>query len=283
MKTGKSVYEIVTERVVEMLDKGVVPWHKTWTSTTELPKNFKSGKPYRGINVWLLLLCGYNSPYWLSFKQVESKGGTVCKGEKGSLVVYWNWHESVDEKTGKIQKIPFLRYYTVWNETQIDGIEFPAKDARNNNPIEDAEKVVQGYSGKPEVTYGFRRASYSPLADQVSMPNMGDFNKSNDFYATLFHELVHSTGHSKRLGRMDVTEPSMFGSPSYAKEELIAEMGAAFLCATTGIDSVIENQAAYIKEWKSRLEDNPKLIVMASASAQKATDHILGKILVIEN
>ena len=280
MKT--EVYQVITDRIIEQLEKGCIPWHKPWNAAEGMPKNLISKKEYRGINVFMLSSMGYGSPYWLSFKQVKESGGTVNKGEKGCPVVYWNWIKKEDSETGKVRNIPFLRYYTVFNVQQTTGLDtrIPKTEEKVNpfSAIDSAEQIITNCTILPPVVPGGNRAFYSPSRDVIGIPNRESFDKPEEYYSTFFHEAVHSTGHKSRLDRTTVTDNHFFGSTEYSKEELIAEMGAAFLCGITGIlDTTFDNSAAYIQGWLSKLRKDPKIVVWAAASAQKASDTILGK------
>ena len=281
----QDVYQAVTDRIIAALEAGTAPWRKPWSGsgTEGLPRNFKTGKTYRGINPFLLAMSGYESPYWLTFRQAEEKDGSVRKGEKGSPVVYWNWiykdasGKSVQSPEEASERIPFLRKYTVFNEAQIDGIDFPASDVpeRDHQPIAAAEKIVEGMPSKPVLEFSGHRACYSPALDLVRMPRPEAFSGDAEYYSTLFHELVHSTGHESRLAR-GVEEIAAFGSGDYSREELVAEMGAAFLAGHAGIvNHTIDNSAAYLQGWIATLKGDSKLAVRAAAAAQKAAAYIL--------
>lgn len=274
-----TVYEIITDKIIKSLEGGVIPWHKPWTAM--MPTNFVTKKAYRGINPFLLAFEGRKSPYWVSFKQMVALGGRLKEDDKkSSIVVFWTWLESKKEnEKGEKDLIPMLRYYNVFNLDQIEGIEVPAEDQLEFKPIEAAEKVVEGYENRPPVTHGGDRAYYSPLLDKIQMPAKETFTSEENYYATLFHEMVHSTGHKSRLAREGVTDVKAFGSESYSKEELIAEIGASFLMGETGIvnSRTEENTTAYIQNWLQQLRGDKKMVVHAAANAQKAADWILGR------
>ena len=272
------VYQIVTDRVIELLESGVVPWHKPWAAGSQEPMNLVSQKAYRGVNVWLLACSGYSSPYWVSYKQAQELGGNVKKGEKSTLVVFWKQLKVADkENPGETKTIPMLRYYRVFNVSQCEGIEYPQPEARTPefSPIDACERVVSGMRNPPAITSTSQRACYSRRDDTVNMPDRATFDAEAQFYSTLFHELTHATGHESRLGRLQDAN-SHFGSSTYAKEELIAEMGAAYLCATAGVvNATINNSAAYIASWLEKLKNDTKLVVAAAGAAQKSSDYIL--------
>lgn len=285
MKIKKDVYEIVTEKIIAALESGTAPWRKSWGCNNSAPVNFHSGKNYRGINTFLLHCSGFASPYWLTFKQAKERGGTVKKGEKGMPVVFWNWiykdatGKTIKDQTKAAKKIPFLRYYTAFNAEQIDGVEFPAVDipTREHTPSETCEKIVAGMPSPPEIKTKGSQPCYIPSLDRVEMPKAEHFHSGDEYYSTLFHELTHATGHKSRLDRKELTKVSGFGSSDYSKEELVAEMGAAFICGHAGIDTTLDNSAAYLQNWIKVLKGDSKLAVTAAAQAQKAADYILNK------
>lgn len=250
------------------------------------PNNFATGKDYRGVNVWLLALSawaeGYESAQWLTFKQAKEKGGQVRKGERGSLVTFWTTYEKKDKETNEETLLPVLKHYTVFNLDQIDGIERPeiiSISAEDFEPIPNSEAILQGYAGSPSISYRGHRAAYYPARDEIEIAPPERFVSPEQFYATLFHECAHSTGHSKRLNRGIDENASPFGSVEYSKEELVAEMGSAFLCAMAGISpATIEQSAAYLNGWCKALKDDKKLLIAAAGEAQKAADHILGTV-----
>lgn len=274
------VYEIITERIVSLLNEGVCPWRRPWNLMPLAPQNFATGRRYSGINLFLLSVIGYEVPLFLTFKQVSERGGTVKKGSKGVSVVYWGSLETEElNAEGEAKKAYFLRYYTVFNASQIEGVPFPRVENRTGQafePVEVAEGVVSGWADCPRITHGFRGAGYLPDADMIQMPSPGSFDTPAAYYATLFHEMGHATGAAKRLDRkMSVS----FGSEDYSREELVAEMTAAFLCAHCGIDnSTIPQQAAYLAGWLSALKSDPKLVITAASQAQKAANMILGTV-----
>lgn len=276
-------YQIITERMIAALEAGVVPWQRPWKNGADptTPANLVSKRPYRGINVFVLWTAGYASPFWCTFNQAKSLDAKVRKGEHGWPVTFWKkWERTVDGEDGEEkQRGLLLRYYTVFNVEQLDGLDpkhlpAPPKPEKAFNPIRQAKKIVDGYEKGPVIQYGGNRASYSPSSDRVQVPQASQFSSREAYYATLFHELTHSTGHEDRLDRL---ESLWFGSEPYAKEELVAEMGSAFLCAHSKIgEKVFHASAAYIQGWLSKLRADPKLVIHAAAQAQKATDMILG-------
>lgn len=269
---GINVYEVITDRILTMLKDGVVPWRQPWVAASA-PKNLVSKKEYRGVNVLLLGTQNYTSPYWCTYKQCTEKGGQVRKGEKSTPVVFW---KITDKKDNPKEKSFILRYYNVFNVGQCDGLEVPAEESRKVvEPIQACEDLVKLYKTIPKVEHGGSRAYYNPSFDYIGMPTMADFHSAEEYYSTFFHELVHSTGHKDRLDREGITNPIRFGSHDYSFEELVAECGAAFLCGRAGIvNRTLDNSAAYIASWVSKLKSEPRWIVEASSKAAKAVDYI---------
>ena len=280
---SNKVYEIVTEKILANLEKGNVPWHKPWKLqyNVRMPHNLISKKGYRGINVWLLAFAPYDSPYWLTFKQCNQLGGKVKKGEKSWLVVFWKTYDKeVEDADGekRTETRYILRYYNVFNTEQCEGLDL--SKVQNNidnldefNPIEACEEIIENMPNKPTMTQENQIASYNWKDDVVNMPKPESFDNEEAYYASKFHELAHSTGHKKRLGRK---EENLLEPHSYTKEELVAEMTAAFLCGVAGIENkTFDNSAAYIKGWSSKLKNDVKMVVEAAQKAQKAADYIL--------
>ena len=271
-----NVYEIVTQRIIEQLEKGVIPWRKPWNGS--LPVNYVSRKPYQGI---ILLLLPHGGE-WLTFKQAKDSGGNVKKGEKSHIIVFFKMMNNKDED-GNNKSFPLLRYSNVFHISQCEGIKSKLEPIVSDNdikPIETAQSVLDDYITRSGVGWeeisGSNKALYSPSADKITMPVIGQFSSSEEFYNTAFHEAAHSTGHKNRLDR-DFLKNASFGSADYSKEELIAEISAAQIMNTIGVESseTFENSAAYIQGWLGRLKNDTKLIVSASSKAQKATDLIL--------
>ena len=285
MNRKPNVYQLVTERIIERLQSGVVPWHRPWADTGP-PKNLISGREYHGVNVFLLASIGYDSPYWLTWTQLKRLGGYVRKGEKACPVVFWKRYgretEEIDEHGRPvIEARAFLRYFSVFNVVQCEGIDEhipePETTRREFSPIDAAESVVAAMPRPPAIKHGHRQASYLPSVDTVRVPRRTRFESTEAYYGTLFHELTHSTGHASRLARKGIANPAAFGSGRYSEEELVAEMGAAFLCGHVGIDTAtIDNSAAYIHHWLRRLRTDKRLVLRAATQAQRAADLILG-------
>ncbi len=279
---ANKVYQIVTDRVIALLERGVVPWRRPWAGADVQPQNLVSRRPYRGVNPFLLACTGFASPYWVTFKQAKALGGSVRKGEKSTPVIFWKrWRtERIDSETGDREsvEIPILRYYNVFNAEQCDGISVPElPKVHDFQPIERCESIVPGMANPPRIEHREARAYYRPTIDTINMPRPELFIGPEAYYGTLYHELSHSTGHSSRLNRQGIASLAAFGSADYSREELIAEMGAAFLCGHCGIESVtLDNSAAYLAGWLRRMREDHRLIVTAAAAAQRAADYILG-------
>src|SRR5260221_1004905 len=276
-----SVYETVTEKIIKQLESGVAPWRKPWTCQT--PANLLTQKEYRGLNVFTLASQGFPSRFWLTFNQATKLGGRIRRGQKSSPVIFWNIgdeRETTAQDGTKETSRPFLlRYYSVFNLSQAEGIDIPAslvQETRTNNPIETCEQIVANMPNPPAFEQS-DKGWYSPSNDMIGMPARGLFHSSEEYYATEFHELAHSTGHEKRLHRENFDNPVSFGSESYSKEELIAEMTAAMLCGIVGIEQkTLENSAAYLKTWIARLKSDSRLLASPASQAQKRPDFIQG-------
>lgn len=283
----RDLYQEVTDRILELLDWGVAPWRQPIKRSgvgDGTPRSLATGKSYRGVNVFLLAMTswahGFESSYWATFNQVSKQGGKVRKGEKATLVLFWKQAATIDRDSGEEITVPVLRHYNVFNAEQCEGVAAPDlveadAGAEPFVPLERAEAIVAGYPDGPGVTHAGSRAMYLPTIDLVRLPAPEWFVDRESYYATLFHELAHSTGHSKRLDRGLDEGPAPFGSPDYSKEELVAEMGSAFLCAAAGISPpTIEQSAAYIDGWRRKLRDDKKLVVQAAGQGQRAADHV---------
>jgi len=287
---SQKIYEMVTERVIDKIkvaiaeiengETGIAPWRRPWYQSG-IPQNLVSKRAYRGMNVFLLSALGYASPYFVTFNQAKKLGGKVKKGEKGCPVVFWKWVEVDKDKDGndldKPKKVPFLRYYTVFNVDQCEGFEskVPAIETRELNPIAEGDAIIDNMPNRPTIEHGQARAFYRPATDLVNMPKHELFNSDGEYYSTAFHELVHSTGHTSRLNRKEVMDSNFFGSHDYSCEELVAEMGAVYLCNEIGLEATFDNSIAYLKSWLKKLKDDVKMLVVASGRAQKAVDYIL--------
>lgn len=285
------IYERVTEIILKRLEEGTAPWQSPSIATVGFPRNFLTKSFYQGINVFLLASCGYASPWFLTYRQANELGGQVRKGEKGHLIVKYGTFEqdSGETETGEDAtfKRGYLRSYVVFNSFQIDGIDFPEiknSDYKPSDSVALAQAIIDGMKNPPKLEEGAHACPhYQPRSDLVGMPARQTFASEERFYKTLFHEFTHATGHESRLARKTLIENRgiMAGGTAqvtYAKEELVAEMGAAFLTAHAGIVlDEFENAAAYLKGWLKVLKakENKRWIVEAAGQAQKAANFIL--------
>lgn len=296
------VYEIVADRLIAKMEAGVVPWRKTWKDQVPC-RNFDSGAVYRGVNV--LLTSGAETPYFLTEKKIKELGGWIKKddfdGRKYFIVVFWHFPErkkKEDEEGEENQpeaaeamdakRAVWMRYYyKVWNLSQIENLDPEYVESRKLKyegervkvePIAAAENIIFNMPELPMIRTG-AVPKYIPKIDEIEMPEEGRFAGMAECYATMFHELAHATGHKKRVGRktvMDIIDGDLSeGADAYGKEELIAEIAAAFLCGVAGIEKTIENQAAYLRGWLDVLKGNKRMLIDAAQAAQKAADWIL--------
>jgi antirestriction protein ArdC len=286
MKTSrKDINRMITDRIIERIKTtGTLPWKKPWKSPEEAPRNRITRKPYRGVNAFLLHAMGYASPCWLTMNQVNALGGKVRRGEHACPVVFWKFFDEVADSPASTEpdkRYALLRYYRVFNTEQCEGL--PANrlsvtaTQETFSRLDEAKRLVQEMPDPPEIRHDSRRAGYSPLQDRIRMPPRACFTNEAGYYEALFHELTHSTGHSKRLNRKGLMDRQPFGSDAYSQEELVAEMGSAFLCGQCGILMETEtNSAAYLKHWLEKMKADPSLLVRAGSQAQKAYDCITG-------
>lgn len=265
-------YKKITERVLAELDKGVVAWKQPWITTA--PRNYFSKREYNGINFLMCMLAKKPVNEWATFNQISKHGFKVNKGSKGMPIIFTD-HFAVKEedKNGeeKIKMIPWLKYYIVFNISQTN---IPIPEYGKAKELPDCEKVVEQLLNRLGIiTLNGNRCCYNLKADQITIPPRGSFKSSEEYYTSLFHEIIHATG--TRLGR-DMS--SHFGDNSYSKEELIAEIGATFLASYCGIsNTTIKNSASYIKGWRDVISKDNKLVVSAASKAQKAVDWLLEK------
>lgn len=275
-----NVYQIVTDRIISELEKGIIPWNKPWTGPSGRSGAWSrsTGRAYSLLNQMLLRKPGE----YLTYKQAQEAGGQVRKGEKSSMVVFWKQvpiEEQQPDGTKVKKMIPMLRYYNVFHIDQIDGItaKYKADEIGHFDPIAEAEAIAAEYSKRENITidHNLEEAYYSPSRDLISVPHPEQFPDNAEYYSTLFHEMVHSTGHASRLDRL--TKTAHFGNEEYSKEELVAEIGSAALMAHIGIENprTFKNSVAYVQSWLRALRNDNKLIVSASSKADKAVEFIL--------
>ncbi|MDT3379630.1 zincin-like metallopeptidase domain-containing protein [Labrys neptuniae] len=286
----RDVYSRITNQIIEALEQGVKPWTQPWNAAHAAGHVSRplrhNGQPYAGINVLTLwasaMTAHYAAPIWMTFKQAIELGGHVRKGERGSPVVYANTisRTEADEATGDDTQrtIPFLKAYTVFNVEQVEGLpaHFYAQAEQVRNPVEriaDAEAFFA--ATRADIRHGGDCAYYSPTLDYIQMPMFEAFRDAQSYYATLAHEATHWTRHATRLER-DFGRKK-FGDDGYAREELVAELGAAFLCADLGLRlEDRDDHASYIEHWLSVLKDDKRAVFAAAAHAQRAADYLAG-------
>jgi antirestriction protein ArdC len=281
--TKLDVYQLVTDRIIELLEAGTVPWQKPWNDVGA-PMNLMSKRPYRGINLWLLLALPYERNLFLTWDQLKKIGGSVNKDEHGHIVVFWKNVAKKPEELGtdgKPKTTPMLRYYKVFNVQQCKDIPLDLIPELVNDevdPLLECEGIINTMPNSPTITFKESRAFYDIEKDLINMPKKKSFASQESYYSTLFHEIVHSTGAKKRLGRKSITDMAEFGSESYSLEELIAELGASYLCGFSGIlEKEIVHSAEYLAGWLGKLRNDKKFIIQASGHAQKAVDLILNR------
>jgi len=270
------IYAEITNRIIDQMENGIIPWQKPWIASGSCV-SYATGKPYSLLNQMLL---GRPGEY-ATFKQIQQAGGCVRKGEKAHMVVFWKWIEQEDEETGEKKEIPFLRYYNVFHIDQCEGLAVKHMPQMPMTATADqkAENIICDYLRTSGVKLNHEagdRAFYRPSTDSITLPLLAQFKETAEYYSTAFHELIHSTGHAKRLNRIAGT--AYFGSEAYSKEELVAEIGAAALVNASGLETAasFRNNAAYVQNWLQVLKSDKRFIVSASGKAEKAVALILG-------
>jgi antirestriction protein ArdC len=281
------VYQIVTDRVLEIMAQGQIPWRKPWRGTRLTFLNI-AGREYSGINRFMLSMAPFETPLFLTYHQAQKLGGTIKKGAASFPIFFYSYVNKKDDN-GNEKIFPIFRYSNAFNISDAENVTVPKKVAEmleklaekniNHNPIDDAQKIIDSMPNAPRIVVAQSDAAYyKPSCDTVMLPNLGQYEKAEAYYSTAFHELGHSTGHTSRLNRDTVMDAVKFGSHEYSVEELIAEFTATFLAAEAGIErGTIENSAAYLQSWASHLREKPAMLVQAASKAQKAADYILGK------
>ena len=269
------LYQMITDRMITEMEQGSIPWQKPWMGAGNAISH-TTGKPYSLLNQILL---GRPGEY-LTYNQACQEGGHVRKGEKAQMVVFWKWLDTKDEETNEIRQVPFLRYYSVFHIDQCEGITAKHTQINQNpaNPDETAEAIISEYVRREGVALVHQEgdaAYYQPTSDRIVLPLMKQFSETAEYYSTAFHEMVHSTGHMKRLARLDAT--ANFGGDAYSKEELVAEIGSAALVNHAGLETKasFRNSTAYVQNWLEVLKNDKRFIVSAAGKAEKAVDFIL--------
>lgn len=272
---SKSVYEMVTERIIEELEQGIISWEKPWRGRRSGAYNFVTKRSYSLMNQMMLKHRGAYG----TFKQWTEKGGKIRKGEKSEIVVFWKFQiveEENEDGEKEEKKIPMLRYYNVFHISQVDGVELKEEELPEVEPIESAEKIKRDYVEREHIKileYATNEAFYSPVGDFIQVPERGQYKDVNEFYATLYHEMIHSTGHKSRLNRLE--KDAHFGNEVYSKEEL----GSASIMNMLGLETkkTIRNSAAYIQSWIKVFKNDPRFIVSAAGKAEKAVKFIMNE------
>jgi len=252
------------------MQRGIIPWKRPWF----MPKNAVSGKSYRGINQLVLSTGDFADPRFITFLQAQQLGGSVKQGEKGFPVVLWHF-PTAEEIRNDPDASTWAKAYTVFNVLQCENLtRLPVLPTIEHDSIAEAQSIIDNWASKPKIEHGGFQAAYSPAKDTVYMPEMSKFSTPEGYYDTLFHELLHSTGHIKRLDRKSLTTRE-----DYAIEELVAEIGAAMLCSEAHIDnsSMIENNVAYLQSWLAAVRNDKTMLVKAASQAAKSADMILGR------
>jgi len=270
---ARDVFSVVTGQIVNLLEQGIVPWRRPWNGCG--PVSYQSNQQYQGLNVFLLQ-SQYKSPYWMTFRQAQRLGGSIKAGEHGRYIVFTDsYMKKTEDDKGNSIKVPvrFLRYYTVFNWEQTKGIPEKQPVENENHQIISAQELLIRQAPRIETA---DRAYYVHSRDTIGLSPLEKFDSSVDYYSTAFHELTHWSGSSLRLNREGIRN-GYFGTQVYSQEELIAEMGSAYLCQIAQIDTIetIQNSAAYIASWLSHLKNNPKWIVQASSKAREAVEYLL--------
>jgi antirestriction protein ArdC len=296
MQTVKrDLFAEVTGKIIASLEKGVVPWRKSW-GFVEPAQNHFSGHKYQGINSLLMLLDDYRTPYFGTMRQINEAGGTVKKGTKATTVYF---HDCIfKDKNGarlkeeeararlkagdkSVKVYPYLRMFSVFNMQDVEGI--PIKEVSqignaDNQPLAVCQDFLTALKIQPRIEVkASDRAYFNPSADRIVMPGLEQFVSSENFYGVLFHELTHWTGHPSRLNRKTLTDAVKFGDTNYSLEELTAELGTCFLCNRWGISTpaMEQDSAAYIGHWLGKLKKDNKFIWDASASAKDAFNYLI--------
>lgn len=285
--SNTETYEKVTASILALIEKGdLLPWQKSWKGNSEFARSMATNKLYTGVNRWVLTLTAQAngwSPWFGTYNQIAALGGQVRKGEKSSLAILWKPMEGKDKVTGEVKKFMFLKTFPIFSASQADNL--PEKFYNKPEPSDvttddDAQSVFDAYTEAQHIPvhYGGDRACYSPFQDTITLPHVGSFTGTEEFYGTAFHEAAHSTGHKSRLNREELNDMQKFGDHAYSREELVAELSSSLVLGVLGMGkpNVVENQAAYLKGWMSKIASDPQAFVWAAGKAEKAANLILG-------
>lgn len=283
MASNKETIEKVTDKIIEKMEAGKINWNKPWNAGA-MPQNYISKRAYRGWNLFVTLFSEFESPYYLTFNQIKKLGGTVKKGSKGLPIIFWkNFVKEIDKGDGTKETKKFLiaKDWVVFNAEQVEGIDFKTVKLNELGTCEDLETAIASMKEPVTIKHSTSdRAFYAPLMDYISMPQKGQFNSTGEYYGTLVHEVIHSTGHKKRLNRESLNNEGFDSyKHSYSYEELVAELGAAYLTAMYGIsdEKTQTNSAAYLQGWLKTFKSDKQMLYKAAADAQKAVDYIVNK------
>ena len=282
---SNQVYNFITDRIIEQMDKGIIPWKQPWARMDDYPgspRNLVSKKAYHGMNVLLLGMTGYENPFWLTQNQLRSMNNKPVDEYDYTPVIFYTMVEDKElDENGKKKHRPILRYYKLFNVEQADKkIVIPEikepEPVCEFTPLERAEDLLQSIPDPCPVTFGGGRAFYSPRKNFIRVPEKNLFDSTEFFYATLFHEISHSTGHKSKLNREIINH---FGTKKYAKEELTAEMSSNFIMNELGIvtEDTENNTVAYLQNWKQKLRDDPSIMIQAAGKAQKVCDYLFNR------
>lgn len=281
MKKNADIQEKVMDKIIAKIEAGKFTWKKPWSSGI-LPMNYHSKKPYQGINFLFTFSADFESPFYLTFNQVKELKGHVKKDSEGTPIIFYKQHEKTNIVEGAEKKefIPILRSFTVFNENQIEGVNFKKPELNELKSSKDLEAVLSALQNKPQINHTLveKGAKYHPLTDVITMPLKGQFNSEGEYYSTLLHELIHSTGAAQRLNREGITKlDKVKGDTTYSFEELIAEIGASYLLAMFDINTerTDNNNAAYLKGWLKPFKQDKTFLFKAAKEAQKAVNYIL--------
>jgi antirestriction protein ArdC len=290
----QDIYEMITNEVIKKMEGGEIIWRQPWVAAT-VPQNAVTGYRYRGWNPFLLnMVCvvkGYKRPYFLTYLQAQEQGGHIRAKETGIRIVKWLPYEDttrtirgIDPQTGaetfKHPQRMAPKCHTVFNIEQTEGVELPlTMESIVRTEVEKiaaCDALIAGMPDAPQIFHEGNEAFYLPSTDSIYMPRQQQFFTDHSYYATLFHELSHATGHTSRLNRSELMDPNArFGTTIYSKEELTAELSASYLCGVTGIEKdIIDNSAAYIRGWMQKLKQDKKLLLNAANLAQASADFI---------
>ena len=280
MNGNDKIHKIIAQQFIDMIESGqadgkwVAPWDKF---ASDLPMNFTNNRAYNGINIFMLWAAGFGSQYWGTYKQWKEAGAQVKKGEKGTMIVFWKILESKSktDSKGNPTTFPMLRYFKVFNAEQVDGWEAPESDPKRVHTTTEVHAhcdAIINATGA-DISHGGNRACFIPDMNRILLPEFESFHTPNDYYTTAFHELAHWTGHESRLDR---NMRNRYGEHAYALEELVAELSAAIMDATVGIESTTrDDHAKYIKHWITALKEEPSCLMHVASQANKATQYIL--------